>query len=95
MGRTDLLAAVDSFIVKETGNHDGAIVGNVAGTYFHGLFDNVEFTQKFLAMVAENRRLEWRPPAFNYSKDDEYDRLATTARDHLNMQRIDELIVNG
>jgi adenosylcobyric acid synthase len=95
MGRTDLLTAVDSFIVKETGSHDGVVVGHVAGTYFHGVFDNVDFTLKFLATVAASRQLDWRPPAFSYSKDDEYNRLAATAREHLNMQRIDELMASG
>jgi adenosylcobyric acid synthase len=92
MGRTDRLKEVGSFIIKEDGTKDGAVSGRVAGTYFHGLFDNVDFTMKFLTMVAESRQLEWRPVASRRSKDEEYDRLAAVVREHLDMKRIYEVI---
>jgi len=92
MGRTESARAVDPFIIKEDGTADGAVSGRVAGTYFHGLFENHEFTTKFLTMVAESRRLEWRPAAVGYSKEHEYNRLADVAREYLNLERIYEFI---
>jgi adenosylcobyric acid synthase len=88
MGRTGHLKAMNSFITKEDGSKDGAILGRIAGTYFHGLFDNADFTEKFLTLVAEDRRLNWRPGAFRHSKEDEYDRLAAVVREHLDVERI-------
>jgi len=90
MGRTHHVKPVDPFITKSDGSEDGAVAGRVAGTYFHGVFDTADFTAKFLAVVAETRHLEWRPGAFRYSKDDEYERLAATAREHIDIEGIFE-----
>jgi len=92
MGRTAHLKSVEPFLTKEDGSNDGAVSGHVAGTYFHGLFENAEFTGKFLTIVAESRRLDWRPGGIRYSKDDEYERLAAVAREHLDLERICRLI---
>jgi adenosylcobyric acid synthase len=90
MGRTVQFEPVDAFLTKEGGTADGAVLGHIAGTYFHGLFDNPDFTAKFLTMVAEDRKLEWRPGPCTYSKDDEYGRLAAVVRAHLDVKRIYE-----
>ena len=95
MGRTDSLKSVDPFITKEDGHRDGAVSGRVAGTYFHGLFDNADFTISFLSLVAESRGLEWRPEAFRYSKEKEYDRLAAVVREHVDMERIYQCILTS
>ena len=92
MGRTDHVRPMDPFIVKDDGATDGAISGRVAGTYFHGLFENQEFTTKFLSMVAESRRSDWRPGAAACSKEDEYNRLAATVREYLDLERIYDFI---
>ena len=92
MGRTEPVDSVDPFIRKQDGTADGIVCGRIAGTYFHGLFDNPEFTQEFLSLVAKSRRLTWRPPNFRYSKDEQYDRLAAAAIDHLDIDRIYELL---
>jgi len=92
MGRTAHLKSVEPFLTKEDGSNDGAVSGHVTGTYFHGLFENAGFTAKFLTMVAERRRLDWRPGTIRYSKDDEYDRLAAIAREHLDVERICSLM---
>src|SRR5439155_15450581 len=44
MGRTERREPLDVFVRKDDGLEDGAVLGRVAGTYFHGLFDNAEFT---------------------------------------------------
>jgi adenosylcobyric acid synthase len=88
MGKTDHVKFINPFLIKEDGEKDGAVSGRVAGTYFHGLFENVDFTERFLAIVAESRRLEWRPGRVGYSKDAEYNRLAAVAREYLDMEKI-------
>jgi adenosylcobyric acid synthase len=92
MGRTTEIRPLMPFLTKKDGTTDGAVAGRVAGTYFHGVFENAEFTTAFLARVAESRRLEWRPQQTHYSKDKEYERLAEAARRHLDIPRIRELI---
>ena len=92
MGRTDNAGMVDPFVIKEDGHKDGAVSGRVAGTYFHGVFENSEFTAKFLSMVAESRRLNWRPFVVRYSREDEYNRLAAAVREHLKVDRIWNLL---
>jgi adenosylcobyric acid synthase len=92
MGRTNYLSNVAPFVIKEDGTKDGVVGGRVAGTYFHGLFDNADFTVKFLTGVAESRKLDWRPVVSRRSKDREYDRLAAVVREHLDMKRIYEVI---
>jgi adenosylcobyric acid synthase len=94
MGRTVRLRSADPFVVKADG-HDGAVVGRVAGTYFHGLFENADFATKFLTLVAEGRGLEWWPGTFRHSKNDEYNRLAVAAQKHLDIERIGGLIEGG
>src|SRR2546426_8244867 len=92
MGRTDHLRSIDPFLTRENGQTDGAVCGHVAGTYFHGLFENADFTAKFLTVIAESRQLDWRPSVIRYSRDDEYNRLAATVREHLDMERVYEVM---
>jgi len=95
MGITDHLKSINPFLVKEDGQKDGAVLGRLAGTYFHGLFENDNFTEKFLTVVAESRRIEWRPGPVRYSKEAEYDRLAAVAREHLDIERILGMMSRG
>jgi len=95
MGITDHLKSINPFLVKEDGQKDGAVLGRLAGTYFHGLFENENFTEKFLTVVAESRRIEWRPGPVRYSKEAEYDRLAAVAREHLDIERILGMMSRG
>ena len=92
MGRTDCVNDVAAFITKEDGTRDGALMGRVGGTYFHGLFDSADFTAKFLTTVAESRKLDWRPVLSRRSKDQEYDRLAAAVEEHLDMKTVFEIV---
>src|SRR5215510_5379736 len=92
MGKTDHVKSTNPFLIKDAGEEEGAVVGHVAGTYFHGLFENADFTEKFLALVAESRQLEWRPGPVHHSKEGEYNRLAAVAREHLDMEKILETL---
>ena len=70
----------------------GPALGPGASRETIALFENAGFTAKFLTMVAESRRLDWRPGTIRYSKDDEYDRLAAIACEHLDVERVCSLI---
>jgi adenosylcobyric acid synthase len=92
MGRTTHIKEARPFLTKTDGTTDGAVVGRIAGTYFHGLFESTDFTTAFLTQVAESRRLGWRPQPLPCGKDDEYNRLAAAARQYLDIPKIRELL---
>ena len=48
------------------GGFDGAVDGNVAGTYFHGIFHNFRFRRYFTNILREQRGLE----PLDYDRDD-------------------------
>ena len=81
---------------------DGAVKGNVAGTYIHGLFDETEFCEKFIALLAMRtgksqilnaRRVSAEPKKnLREFKESQYNLLADTLRMHLDMEKIYKII---
>ena len=70
---------------------DGCVCGNVIGTYFHGIFDNREFTGKLLGALAQRKGLDgqsFHMPDRETYRQQQYDRLAALIRRSLDMQRI-------
>ena len=72
----------------------GAVKGNIAGTYIHGIFDNSEFTSHFLNEVRKLKGLDRIDENFSYSdyKNREYDKLAEVLRENLDIQKIYEIM---
>lgn len=68
---------------------DGAIdaTGWIAGTYFHGLFDNDGLRHALLANLAARKNLAHTSDK-RFDRHIEYDRLAQTARMNLNLDTI-------
>lgn len=69
---------------------DGVIntAGTVFGTYIHGIFDNTVFTRKLLNNIRRQKGLPVIaevPPSYRELKEREYDRLADSVREHLDM----------
>ena len=85
MGRSTARGEGRPFAVKSDGSRDGLVSDGVCGTYFHGIFENEEFTREFLTMVAVKHGMSWRPAVVGYSKDATYDRLATVVAAHLDL----------
>ena len=70
---------------------DGCVCGNVIGTYFHGIFDNREFTGALLAAAARKKGLDprsFRLPDRKVYRQQQYDRLAGLIRGSLDMEEI-------
>lgn len=94
MGRTDYRAVGHPVYVKSAGRWEGAVneEGNVFGTYLHGIFDNLAWTRQLLNGLRRRRGLpEKRGLPFNHYRDfkeKEYDRLADTVRESLDMERV-------
>ncbi len=74
---------------------DGAVSlgGTVWGTYLHGIFDDASFRRRFLAEIAPHKHERITtgkklPP----SRDAQYDLLARHFEEHLNMERLFEIV---
>lgn len=95
MGRTS--GSAPAFARLADGKEDGAVQGNVFGTYLHGLFDSGELTARLAEMLLANKGLS----AENIVTEDrrqyrerQYDLLADTVRAHLDMATIYRILDN-
>ena len=72
---------------------DGTIAPDlpIIGTYVHGLFDSPEILRRLLNTTAETHNLP-KPLVTEFSMEAEYDRLAQTVRESIDMNLINSLI---
>lgn len=73
---------------------NGVIKENIIGTYIHGIFDNNEFTNYFINAIRKKKGMHIKNEAFDYNafKQNEYDKLALTMKEHLDMGEIYKII---
>ena len=77
------------------GRQDGYIVDNKCmGTYVHGILDNAPFVDFLLQPFAE--KLSQTNASFDYQafKEEQYDKLADHVRQHVDMQRIYQILTH-
>jgi adenosylcobyric acid synthase len=101
MGKSESPTNNPVFEITESNIHSGAYADGdidqrsvVFGTYIHGLFNNAEFTGKFLDNLCMLRGM----PAINHAaldKEKAYDDLALVFRRSLNMKKIYEILSGG
>lgn len=67
---------------------------NVFATYIHGIFDNGEFTRRFLNRVREKKGLKPLEERFSFAefKENEYNKLAKLLRENLDIKGIYEIM---
>lgn len=97
MGESVLEKGARAFIKTATG-YDGCVVENGFGTYFHGIFDNEIFTQELLKKLAQRKGISLEDGQFiDYKayKEIQYNRLAKTVRENLDMKKIYEILEKG
>ncbi|MDD7794987.1 cobyric acid synthase [Clostridium sp. 'White wine YQ'] len=102
MGKTYLTETSDikDFIkLTSTDGEDGVISQDekVIGTYFHGIFDNGEFTLQLLNKIRKTFNIELQNKVFNYYdyKNTQYDELALIVRKSLDMEKIYKILNEG
>ena len=82
--------------ISKTAKKDGAVKENVFGTYIHGLFDEFDFTSSFVKNLAKAKGIELskieRKTDF---KESQYNLLADTVRESLDMDAIYRMIGLG
>lgn len=69
--------------------------GNVVGTYLHGIFDDIDFTRTILNNIRKQKglgKLESSVTSFEEFKQKEYDKLAELLREHLDIEKIYEIM---
>ena len=74
---------------------DGAVCGNVYGTYVHGIFDSTEVVTVIVSALMERKGLSAEGvKAFDMKayKEAQYDKLAMAVRENTDIDRIYEII---
>jgi len=77
------------------GRQDGYIVdNNCMGTYVHGILDNAAFVDFLLQPFA--KKLSQTNTSFDYAafKEEQYDKLANHVRQHVDIERIYQILTN-
>lgn len=90
MGETDTGGAAP-FCILSDGTPEGAVSGNVFGTYLHGLFDTGEMIQALAAWLLGRKGLEPKAyPVLGHMayQEQQLNLLADTVRDSLDMEAI-------
>ena len=71
---------------------------NIYGTYIHGIFDGEGIAAKVVEALLAKKGLtmeDIRVIDYQKYKEQQYDLLAQSMRDHLNMQKIYEIVEKG
>ena len=84
--------------LAETDNGVNGILGeNAFGTYVHGIFDSVNFTRNLLNNIRKRKGMEAiiSKSTFSENKENEFNKLAKTVRDNIDMKMIYQILNNG
>ena len=76
-------------------NQDGASRGNVCGTYVHGIFDREEIVTEIVRALAGEKGIDVHECGtidLKKFKESQYNLLADTLRNHLDMERIYQIL---
>lgn len=81
----------------ETGEEkeDGFFAGNIYGSYVHGIFDKGTIAATIVKELAKYKGIDWEEKEqFDYAKfkEEQYDLLAKTMREHMDMEAIYRII---
>lgn len=88
------VASRSAFTIS-TGGLDGwlSVDGWCAGCYLHGLFENDAFRQGVIEALAKRHPIgHISPESFRFNRQNEYDKLATHLRTHLDISHIKALL---
>ena len=86
---------ISPFVQDATGNMLGYTAGTVAGSYIHGIFDEVDFREAFINLLYARKgknRGESECLTLQEYREQQFDKLAQILRDNLDMEEIYEII---
>ncbi|MGI5895420.1 MAG: cobyric acid synthase [Oscillospiraceae bacterium] len=87
-----------AFSLTALGRQDGAVFGNVLGSYLHGLFDSTAFTNALLQLLLKRKGLDENALAsvdYRQYKETQYELLAQNLRKHLDLEAINRIVESG
>lgn len=93
MGKTD--SKETAFLDLGNNNFDGSIKNRIIGTYFHGIFDNRDFTSALINKIKTDKGISHgneRIMDFREYKEGEFNKLADLYEQHLDMDSIKRII---
>lgn len=82
----------------EEGLTDGICIDNIAGTYLHGIFESDALRMALAALLYHRRGMDAKEASvlsYQDYKERQYDKMAQKLREHLDMDRIYEIIEKG
>ncbi len=87
----------EPLLEDDAGETEGCRAGGVLGTSWHGLLEHDELRRSLLGWVARERGLRFRPgaKAFAEVREERLDALGDLVADHLDTERLAELIEGG
>jgi adenosylcobyric acid synthase len=91
------LTDISDFVTNEE-KVDGAYKGNVYGTYVHSVFDKEGVAEAVVKAIAKSKGLdpsEIKGVDYQEFKETQYDILAATLREHMDIKRIYEIMEEG
>lgn len=91
IGRSELRGGADRAALELESGADGCCVGNVFGTYLHGLFDEEGFRSSLIGILCERKgvaREEIGSFSLEAYQESQFDKLAAVLRESLDMKEI-------
>jgi adenosylcobyric acid synthase len=97
MGQTRYLSGAVRLLTLSDGRADGAVSGQVWGTYLHGIFENGAFRKRWLDLLLERKGLPPLPSdgASADPREGALDRLAAHVRSHVDLDRLRAILEVG
>ncbi|MEG0853893.1 MAG: cobyric acid synthase [Angelakisella sp.] len=98
MGQTHGGSAFAHLDTPSEGRADGAVCGNVLGSYLHGLFDEGSFAQSLIDLLLGRKGISGQAVcniSFAQHKEQQYDALAAALRSSLDMQAVYRILNEG
>lgn len=89
------LNKISPFVQDSTGNLLGCTAGTVAGSYIHGIFDEVDFREAFINLLYARKgkiRGESENLTLQEYREQQFDKLAQILRESLDMEKIYEIL---
>ncbi|HAN43884.1 MAG TPA: cobyric acid synthase CobQ [Ruminococcaceae bacterium] len=97
MGRTTLnnVEPLADIYTEASHSADGAVCGNVMGSYIHGIFDSESFIASLVKLLCSKKGISGeniKPASLAEYKNSQYDMLADAVRRHLDIDKIYQII---
>ncbi len=95
LGVTEPIENGSPFLILDDGKEEGYYghEGKIIGTYVHHLFHNDEFRNYWLNRIREEKQLPTKEVVYRQDlKEEKYDELSLTLKQHMDWERVKEIV---